>query len=384
MIRGFALFGVLLVNMYNFGAYSDEWTGALDSFFFTVKHALFETKSWRLFSMLFGFGFFLQMRKSDAAGSRFMGFFVRRLAVLFLIGMGHALLYDGDILMKYAALGLLLLPFRRVPPRAILILVIALVAVFPVGNAIVSLTNNAPRSDAEEMQTLSERREDHPYLGSPIDIARANAEAIPPHIFSGLHNPESSLAIFAMFLLGLWVGRRGILEDLPQHWPLIRFLMLAGLIVGLGSTLLEQFLTWRWDYGVFRDHTAPIGVQIVGDSLFAFGSTALAIGYAATIVVLSQTGRCTWMLTQFGSLGRLALTVYLSGSLLFSTLFYGYGFGQLFLLGPAATTAFAVLFFCLQIAFCSWWTRRYRFGPIEWIWRSATYWHLQPNRLRSK
>jgi len=79
----------------------------------------------------------------------------------------------------------------------------------------------------------------------------------------------------------------------------------------------------------------------------------------------------------------MALTVYLSGTLMFTTLYYGYGFGQLYLLGPAKTFAFAVVFFVVQLAFCSWWLRRFRFGPMEWVWRSLTYWKAQPLRLQA-
>ncbi|MHA1179263.1 MAG: DUF418 domain-containing protein, partial [Alphaproteobacteria bacterium] len=81
------------------------------------------------------------------------------------------------------------------------------------------------------------------------------------------------------------------------------------------------------------------------------------------------------------SLGRMALTVYLSGTLMFTLLFYGYGFGQLYLLGPVATTACAALFFAVQIIFCSWWLRFFRFEPVEWIWRCLTYLQTQPLRI---
>ena len=86
------------------------------------------------------------------------------------------------------------------------------------------------------------------------------------------------------------------------------------------------------------------------------------------------------MLRPLENLGRMALTVYLSGTLMFTSLFYGWGFGQLFLLGPAATTMYAVLFFVLQSMFCNWWLKRFRFGPAEWLWRSLTYLKIQPMR----
>jgi uncharacterized protein len=382
MVRGFALFGVLLVNMFHFGAYSDEWTSTLDRLFAVAKESLFHTKSWRLFSMLFGFGFFLQLTRARGRRAGFFWFYFRRLAILFVIGMGHALIYDGDILMKYAALGLLLPLFWRVPARWLLTASVVLMASYPIGNTMTRVWGQPPEPDPELQLTLVERRDGHPYMGSLPQAMEANAYAIPPRLFSRLQSPESSLGVFAMFLLGLAVGRSRLMEDVVGHERVFRRVMVWGLSIGLASMLLQQVLSWRFGWTILNPFSSSPGVQIVGDVLFVYGSTALALGYAATIIALSLAGRCTWLLSQFGYLGRMALTVYLSGSLLLSLLFYGYGFGQLFLLGPAWTTAYAVLFFFLQIGFCAWWLKRFRFGPLEWAWRSLSYGKLQPNRPR--
>ena len=112
MVRGFVLFGVLLVNMFNFGAYSIIWNEPVDEFAFSVMRFFFETKSWRLFAFLFGFGFALQMIRAEERGATFAPVYLRRLIILFAIGAGHAMIYRGDILMQYAELGLLLVLFR--------------------------------------------------------------------------------------------------------------------------------------------------------------------------------------------------------------------------------------------------------------------------------
>ncbi|MEE8262404.1 MAG: hypothetical protein V3R83_08080, partial [Gammaproteobacteria bacterium] len=139
MVRGFALFGVLLVNMYNFGA-SDplNWGAPIDELAFSVKRFFFETKSWRLFAFLFGFGFALQMLRAEQRGANFLPFYLRRLAVLFVIGMGHSLLYGG-ILMVYAELGLILVLFRKVPPNVLLVASAILIMAFPIERAVTSL-----------------------------------------------------------------------------------------------------------------------------------------------------------------------------------------------------------------------------------------------------
>lgn len=380
-VRGFALFGVLLVNMYNFGAYSTEWTGMVDRIAFTAMHSVFETKSWRLFSFLFGFGFALQMLKAETQAAGSLWFYFRRLVILFVIGMAHALFYDGDFLMQYAALGLILVAFRKVRKRALLALALVLLAAFPVGNMIVSLSDDEPFAQSEETQSLAERREGHPYLGSLADVFEANAPVIPPRIWSNLHSPESSLAVFAMFLLGLYVGRSRILHDVPQHLPLIRKVFGWGAGIGVTGATAEWLLGQYFGYAVFSENTASSEIQFLGDILFAYGSTALALGYAAGIVLLAQGQNWMPVVRSLENLGKLALTVYLSGTVMFTMLFYGYGFGQIFLIGPAGTTAYAILFFTIQVVFCAWWLRRFRFGPMEWVWRSLTYRKVQPLRL---
>ena len=132
MVRGFALFGVLLVNMFNFGSGGIFWNEPIDELVWSVKRFFFETKSWRLFALLFGFGFALQLIRAEERGSKFAPVYLRRLIILFVIGAGHALIYDGDILMLYAELGLVLVLFRKVPPRLLLVLSVGLLAVFPI------------------------------------------------------------------------------------------------------------------------------------------------------------------------------------------------------------------------------------------------------------
>ena len=231
-VRGFALFGVLLVNMYNFGAYAPEWSGSVDRAFNTLMHSMFETKSLRLFSLLFGFGFALQLARVMSQTAVSLWFYVRRLLILFIFGMAHALLFDGDILMEYAALGLILIAFRNVRRRALLVLVCVLLAAFPVGNLIHMPSENDLDMQSEDALPLAELREDHPYLGSPMDVFLENATTIPPRIWSNLHGPESSLTILSMFLLGLYVGRVRILHEITPHLPLIRKVFGWGIGIG--------------------------------------------------------------------------------------------------------------------------------------------------------
>jgi uncharacterized protein len=380
MVRGFALFGVLLVNMFNFGAYSIIWNGPGDEIAFSVMRVFFETKSWRLFAFLFGFGFALQLIRAEERGSKFAPVYFRRLIILFVIGAGHAMIYRGDILMHYAELGLLLVLFRKVPPTLLLVMSVCLLAAFPIGRAATSLLEapqSAPTTDyAGRLETataqMEEDRQTHVYaVGSLREVMAENARIKNP--FARLLGPESSLAVFAMFLLGLYVGRRGIFHDVTKHMQLIRRVFWWGLPIGLLSMIAERVLNATTGYAVFREQQAALLPQLLGDVLFVYGSTVLALGYAAGITLLAQHRRGRRLLSPLGAAGRLALTVYVSASIMYGLLFYGFAFGKAFWLGPAAVTGYALLFFGIQIAFCVWWASRYRFGPVEWLWRALTY-----------
>jgi uncharacterized protein len=389
MVRGFALFGVLLVNMFNFGSGGLFWNEPVDEFAWSVKRFFFETKSWRLFAFLFGFGFALQLIRATEHGVRFAPVYLRRLVILFFFGAVHAMLYDGDILMQYAELGLLLVLFRNVPPRSLLVLSVCLVAVFPIGRAATSVlgpTQVAPTAEygvgleAARVE-MEEYRTTHVYaVGTISEVIAENVYLENP--FHRPLGPESSPAIFAMFLLGLYAGRRRIFHDIPTHMTLIRHVFGWGIFIGLVCMGAERILNATTGYEVFGKQQAALVPQFFGDVIFAYGSTFLALGYASGIVLLAQTGRGKHLLAPCGAAGRMALTVYLSGSIMFGTLFYGFAFGKAFYLGPAAVTGYAVLFFAIQIMFATWWTNRFRFGPMEWLWRSLTYLKLPSMRLQ--
>jgi len=389
MVRGFALFGVLLVNMYGFGADSIAWDSPADELAFAVTRVFFESKMWTLFSILFGFGFALQLQSAHARDFRILPAYLRRLGVLFVLGAAHALLFDGDILMLYAELGLALLIVRGLPTRELLLLAVGLMLVFPLAR-FASDQDQSQSAGSEEILNVSEarseleqaQRTDVYATGSLAEVAADNANAIPADPLEDLYTPESGLTVFAMFLLGFSLGRSGLLRDIPGHVALIARMRSWGLGFGLAAMAAERVLAATTGYAVFRVQQAGPGAQLAGDLLFTFGATALALGYAATIVLAAQTSRGRAALMPLAGVGRLALTVYLTQTLMFTTLFYGYGFGQVFRLGPAAVTAWAVVIFAVQVVACQWWLRRFRFGPVEWLWRSLTYLKWQPLRLR--
>ncbi|MCK5326606.1 MAG: DUF418 domain-containing protein [Woeseiaceae bacterium] len=392
MVRGFALFGVMLVNMFNFGATSIIWTEPHDEMASSVMRFVFETKSWRLFSFLFGFGFALQFLRAYERHVRYLPTYIWRLTLLLGFGMLNALLYDGDILMYYAELGLVLILFRKVSPRLLLLIAAALMMVFPAQRAIESIVSGpAPEAEPFEVRLEHaqarnvEQSETHPYsIGTIGDVMAENAQVIPPNLFTDYWGAESAVAYFPMFLLGLYAGRRRILHEPNQHLTLIRRICGWGIGLGILGMSTERLLFHFAGYQVFDDHMTSTLPQFVGDFAFAFGSTALALGYAAGIVILARHDRWRRIVHPLAAVGRMALSIYLLQTLMFSTLFYGYAFGQVGRLGPAGVFFYAIVFFSVQIVIANWWLKRFRFGPAEWLWRSLTYRKRQPMRLSTE
>jgi uncharacterized protein len=373
IVRGFALFGVLLVNMFNFGATFPVWTNPSDEVALSVMQIFFEYKSFRLFSFLFGFGIALQLAKSNSKGKVDYLFYIRRMTVLFVFGIINCLFYDGDVLMLYAEFGIVLLVFRKIPSRLLLLGWLVFNLHYPIERAI-----NYAAQDPSEIRPMEERIEksknqivelqlSHPYsIGSIGEVMAFNAEAIPP-------NPLENSSFFGMCLLGFYVARKRYFQEAIKYHNLIKKVFLWGLILGILAMAVIQFLKFSVGYSAEDKSGATLLQQLLGDLCMVFGSTLLSLGYASGLVLLSQSQRFKRYVSPLASVGRFALTTYLFQTFMFSTLFYGYGFDKGLLLGPFTVTMYAILFFIIQIIACNWWSRYFRFGPVEWLWRSASY-----------
>lgn len=375
-VRGFALFGVLLVNMYSFGGDSIAWDGPWDLFCFAIKHAFFESKSWTLFSLLFGFSFTTQMQRWT--GRTALPRMLRRLVILLAIGSAHALLYDGDILRLYAELGLVLLVAHRLPTAWLLTAAVGLLAVFPIAHL---LDPDREPDDLHAVASIEEAREELLFeqeesvyaTGSLGEVVAYNAEDLVEIPWADIAWPDSGLSVLALFLLGVCLARSGVLLNPALHTALLQRICRWGLGLGLLAVAGEAALGWAAGYDAYRQNEAGVATTLCGDLLFTSGTLLLAAGYAATLLAVADTARGRRWLSPLAAVGRMGLTVYLTQTLAFTTLFYGYGFGQAYRLGPLTITMAAIVIFSVQVVACSWWLRHFPQGPVEWLWRRGTY-----------
>ena len=173
------------------------------------------------------------------------------------------------------------------------------------------------------------------------------------------------------------VGRRRIFQNISSYLPLIRKLMWWGLGLGLAGTLVSVGGHWPYPSVPYSR-----GMRHYSGLLWFFGTPALSLFYACVLILVAHQQAWKRRLSPLAAVGRMALTNYLLQSLVFSTVFYGYGLGLYGKVGPAANVALTALIYGLQIPLSVWWLQRFRFGPAEWLWRTLTYGKLQPMRVQ--
>ncbi|NRD60768.1 DUF418 domain-containing protein [Corallococcus exiguus] len=395
-LRGFALLGVFISNSLNwfngrlFLPKEQALALAASPLELTVNSLfalLIEQKFVTLFTLLFGLGFALQMTRAEGRGTSIVPVYRRRLLVLLGIGLVHMFaIWLGDILTTYALVGFLLLSFRQCSEKTVLVwaalFLFVVPTVFSIGQRVLPvMLDGAAATERAQKATREEDAERRAafFAGLSSDSVVTSQQANAAYGWASIPNPNRPVLlsiILGRFLLGLWAGRRGLLQDVERHRPLLRKLAAWGLGVGsvIGLVVLALNLTYR---GVTSLPGWLVWMRIPKD----VGILFLGVGFAAAFALLFQKERWRKVLGVFTPAGRMALTLYLMQSVLSITLYDGWGLGLVGRTPPSLTVVFSLLLFAGQVAFSHWWLARFRFGPVEWLWRSLTYGRAQPMRL---
>jgi uncharacterized protein len=377
VLRGFALLGIFIMNMPGFShsvfAAPTPPTTVVDALAGTLRDTFFAGKFNLLFGLVFGIGFALQMKRLDAAAGPDSPtrIYARRLAFLFVVGLVHAmLLWSGDVLLIYAVLGLALLALRRLGDAPLLALVGACLA-FPAVADVLRGTlfpggfETVAAFEYQQFEASNDLEYGH---GSFLDAVRETAR-----IFDWSWRSPFGLFVYASFfvqmatgiLTGFVVGRRG--------WPMR----------GFGDEALQRRAPWlALAFAIGCGLLESLGAFVGGGSgtfiatgARTLGRASLATCYALAVVrLVGGSAELPRWLRPLRDAGRMPLTNYLLQTALASFLFYGWGLGWWNAAGPAAETALAVvLFVAVQLPLSSAWMKRFRYGPLEGIWRRFTY-----------
>jgi uncharacterized protein len=382
VLRGFALLGVFVVNMLFFAApfqttMMRPWPEAAQPGFQAFLLLFWQGKFYCLFSFLFGMGFAEQVDRLQARGETPGPIYRRRLLWLLVIGLAHGLLiWMGDILFVYALLGFLLLLFRNRKPKTLLVWAACLIVVpallFGAFFLLLQLAQGNPQAAAEIAKAANQQdqqvaeavaRSLRVYGSGPYgELFRLRAK----ELFTN-YGMTLSIApqILAMFLLGAWTSRKGVLKEPAAHGGLISKTLAVGLVFGL---LGNAFNLWCNAKGMPpRNPKALLGMAV-----YFLAAPALTLAYAAALLKLLQ-GPAAALVKPLAWNGRMALTNYLMHSVIFTLVFYFFGLGLFGKTSVVQGFLMALGLWLLQIPLSKWWLSGHAMGPAESVWRRLTY-----------
>ncbi|MGW1279755.1 DUF418 domain-containing protein [Streptomyces tsukubensis] len=367
-LRGFALLGILTVNIW---AFADPYYAAtagnpahgspLDHAVRFLVSIFFETKFYLLFSFLFGYSFTLQMSAAERAGASFRPRMLRRQAGLLGLGLLHgALLFHGEILTLYAVLGLVLLACRGLAPRRAAKTAVTLLGVsgglwLLLGIADLADGGASPGAGSGPAEKLAA------FSGDAAATAGYHAGHF-AETFGALVLIQGASSL-AMFLLGLAAGRVRLFAEPDAHRALFRRILRTGLPLGLAGA---AFYGWS---AVYRQGSA---LETLAFAVSQVTAPLLTASYVVLGLALFRTARGAAVERALAPLGKTALSAYLLQSLTLGVLFTGYGFGLIDRMAPLAVAAIVPGIFLAQLLLARWWLRGHRYGPAEWLLRAVT------------
>jgi uncharacterized protein len=368
VMRGIALFGILIVNMMSFHSpflYLDNpltwWTSPVDHLTYIVIDLFFQASFYPLFSLLFGYSLAIFYELALEKKQSFNSMITRRFCFLFLVGFIHAFfIWHGDILMVYALLGFLSMPFLKMAPK---ILVMAGGFLYLIANTLFVLFLTGldffqPKSSVVSVNSKLAKAAVQIYQQGTF--AEITGQRV--HDWMMEYNSQAIIlllfTVFPLFLIGAGLSKLRLLEKVEGY-----------------EDKWKRFLVWTFLFGMlFKLLPYFDGNSRAVDYLQdVFGGGLQAISYASMIVLLLRYNQATRFLKVFSDLGKMSLTNYLLQSILSTMTFYGYGlkfFGNISLFNGSLL---ALSFFMFQVLFSIVWMGRHNYGPVEWVWRSVTY-----------
>lgn len=416
IIRGIALCGILILNIYYFGrpveatlnlnAFHETGQGNIISWYITMF--LVEGSYRALFSILFGAGCILLISRLEKKDKSILpaDIYYTRLIWLLVFGLINAfvLLWIGDILYSYAICGLLIFPFRNSSIRVLLVMMVFFISCTIFSSWLdedkkITMKQKADVAFAlqEQKKTLTEQQtadikelKDYMDKKDPNTIRKSSDKEIIafqkksyPEVFKHVlpMSQEMETSVFYHFFFydvmvfmffGMALYKMGVLTGESPVWVYSIFVG-AGYTLGIGSGILEGNAWFAADFDFFK----YIKIRPFPFDVYQLHRVMVALGHIGTIMLLWKSGLFKWFLKPFASLGQMAFTNYLMQSVICTFFFNGYGFGYFGKLERYELWYVVVSVWIFQLIFSEIWLRYFLFGPLEWVWRGLTYWKVQ-------
>jgi uncharacterized protein len=403
-----------------------------------------EGKFYKLFALIFGMGFAVMLLRAKEVGRPFGAWFVRRMIVLLFIGLAHMIfLWGGDILHDYAIAGLLLLAWvsynKTKEPKYYLKLALMWLAipifVISFGGSIFGMIFNDTKyqemwqNEVEVYTAVQQQLERDGDVGLQINVLSNNAETtVDETSFTNLTDEESKaiaisdaieqhkeseadiakedeaftqdsywkateyrigfmgfmlmfspimslVVLMPIFILGFWLVASEKITKHQEHHTFFKLLACIGLGIGIPLNVASIII-------IQHPAAAISGVlQGVGQMIYYIAQYILSAGYLGIVICALNKKKWQKFFSAFSPMGQMALTNYLMHTVILTSIFYGYAGGQYGEISRAPQVLLVIGIIVSQIIFSKWWLSRYRFGPMEWFWRSLTYKQIQPMKL---
>ena len=388
ILRGIALFGILLLNIVAFSMPSAAYfnptsyvLSPLDIWVFSVSHVLFDQKFMAIFSMLFGASTLLFLQKARAKGKNASRLFFIRNFWLFVFGFLHfTFLWSGDILLIYAICAVLLFFFRNLSIRTQFLLGL-LFYLLPSAINVYVYSSVLPELTISELHSMEEFwSPSQEYLQSELNayngmyVESVNFRINSADIVASDQGAELAGFCFlidffgralGMMLFGMVLFRKGFLSN---KWSKISYKRMArisltlGILLALTGIYFMHKQQWDWSYSM-----------LIGRIPNTIGTPLMAVGMSALIILWTNQSRWSTIHSRFEAIGRTALSGYIIQSVLATYFFYGYGLGYFGTYNRLWQLFVVVTIWCIQFFITPIWTARFQYGPIEFVWRTLTY-----------
>jgi uncharacterized protein len=350
-LRGYALMGLFLIHMVEY--FELYWARPIPSAVNSAMFFLFGGKAYAMFGLLFGVSFFILMQGQERRGVDFRSRFMWRLMVLLLLGYLHSLVYGGDILTVLAVTGLILVPLYRWRNASLLLIA----AFFVLQGPMLLLHAVGFRWDPGVHGILMDTYAN----GSLLDVLHVNAWQGHLGKWSFMIDSGRLWSIVGLSVLGFVLGRVAFFMELERYRPAHRkvFVLLLALAI-----LLLAFKA---------DLAASFGGGVAARLLDSYTNISLMLLTVMGLVLLYRLDSVAQVLRRLAPCGRMTLSIYIFQSLLLVPFFYGFGVGAYAWIGQPLSAAFGAALWCIQMWLAQRWFRDHHYGPLEWLWRSATF-----------
>jgi len=385
VLRGFAVLGILIMNIQSFSLPSATYFNPLVwgdltvinlwTFYFTEIFA--NGKFMTIFSILFGAGVVLFSSRIEDKGLKSASLHYRRMFWLLVLGMGHAyLLWFGDILVTYAICGMLVYLFRRKSIKTLLIvsgafLVIPLLLAWMTEWSMPfwpeeEYANNSAFWHPSDRYIQGEIQH---YQGTWMEQMKYRVP-LAVTIQTMAFILGAFWRVTGLMLLGMAFFKAGVLQAEKSrafYWKTI----LVGLVIGLPLVVYGLYYNFKWDWIYDRS-------MFLGHQYNYWGSLGVSLAYIAIIMLIMKSKGWAKFKQWMSPVGKFALSNYLFTTIIITLIFYGHGLGLYSTVERIGQLGITLGVWIFLIAWSNYWVKYYRFGPFEWLWRSLTYWKIQP------